>query len=103
MSCWNLLEGEYFITQKDIERAVQYRFLSDGDYITVINETLEKVLVSTTFAQSGLVLVLTSLNFLVSISLGLNISKNFWSQKVSVSTTFVFLILAESLSICYMD
>ena len=85
---------------------------------TVISETLIKVSVSTTLAQSWLVSVSTSLkilgldksrsrqlllslgwsrsrhppNFLVLKSLRLDISQNFMSQKVSVSTSFVFWV-----------
>ena len=71
-----------------------------------IIETLEKVSVSTTFAQSRLVSVLTTPNFLVSVSTtykfwvsdspGLDNPDTSQSQKVSVSTTLICLSLATS-------
>ena len=70
------------------------------DYLdSVIGETLKKVSVSTTFAQSRLVLVSTSYIFLVLEESRPDTFPNFRSRKVSVSTSFVFFSLADSLSI----
>ena len=72
------------------------------------SETLKKVSVSTTLAQSRQVSVSTTPKFLVSGSLGLDNSKipglkesrsrqlqNSWSQRVSVSTTNEFQVSAS--------
>ena len=71
-----------FYGQKSKPRTSYFSFDSLHVHMSVISDTLKKVSVSTTFAQSRLVLV--------SKNLGLDTSQNFMSQKVSVSTYFIY-------------
>ena len=63
-----------------------------------ISETLDKVLVSLSFAQSQSVSVVTTIIFLVLISLSLKIYETSQSRSVSVSTSTKIFSIDESRS-----